>query len=99
MVWRNISSGSTVSPAEESVVTIAILQQSRIRSSRVETAAAGGVAGASWPLPKPGAGSFPGPRATFCQLALFAIPTQCVHPTHFALQYYIAELLQCKASK
>ena len=35
-------------------------------------------AGASWPLLKPGAGCFPGPGATFCQLALFAIPTQCV---------------------
>ena len=49
--------------------------------SRVGAGGAGGAAGASWPLPKPGAGSFPGPGATFCQLALFAIPTRCVR--HF----------------
>ena len=65
------------------------LQQSRI-SSRVGRAAA---AGASWPLPKPRAGSFPGPGGAIALYVLYCVTLYCIVLCYIVLYYFAVQCI------
>ena len=65
---------------------------------KISNKQAGGQAGASRPLLKPGAGSLPGPQATFCQLALFAIAPHLLPVCAQATLFPLKSDLQCSTA-